>query len=295
MRHWIKLFENADEFSTKGHADIRVRPNDPRFSDNPLVSEPAMLDEFDAPDLTFDRHSEQGMSELDRLHDAFTRGGITDQEIAQGTIELTPEKLQAVAAAFGTSPDRIKLMINSLVEQLRQEGQDDIAESYRCFMEDTAEAPEDGSDTAPLNQDGERADYFSAEDDALGNVTVRSAETGQHREFHGSTATTINNRLSAAGHDQRAKQDVLRPLMELSDEDQPTSYRDEIMSGRGTYNFPWKVQGRSGLGTMAYGIKDGKPDLTLISVRDQEGNDVQLKSAMRRAVMAQAKAYIPNV
>ena len=279
MRKYISLLENADEFSTKGHADIKVRANDPRFADNPLCADPEQLDEFDGS-------SPAGQSSLDRLHKAFQDGGISDQEIKQG-IQLTDQGLQKVAAAFGTGPDEIKLLIASLTQHLRDDESDDVEESYDRFVN------EDGEDDSAGHPFANAADdHLSAEDDYLGDVTVRASQSGKEKFFQGSQATAIKDRLKAAGNNDAKKQDVLRPLVE---DDESEDYAEEIAHDAGSsYNFVWRLHGKTGLGTMQYGVRDGKPWLHLISVRDQDGEEIDADDAMRHALLIQARQFIPD-
>lgn len=121
-----KLRPFNNEFSDKGRADTKVRPNDPRFGDNPMedVSEDAEL----TPDS----------SQIEVLHQMLTRAGISDQQI-RGGVTLTDAGKAKVAGQLGIGPDDVDAYINSLVQDLRDKDADDeeqeLSEQYRRFVE----------------------------------------------------------------------------------------------------------------------------------------------------------------
>lgn len=263
------LREGSDEYSTKGHAGMKVKANDPRFADN-AMADASELDEFDATGGTSE-------ATLDRLHQMFIAGKISDQEIKQG-IELTDAALHRAAAALGVGPKEVKMLLASLTQHLRDAAEEteesNLAESYRQFME--------ASDTGPFESS---ADDLSAEGDYLGNLTVRAANSGKSRFYQGSQAAHIKNQLDSAAPDEQ--QAILRPLVE-------DGYAAEIANDAGSYNFPWKLADRSGFGTALYNTAGGKPDLHLISVREMNGDDVQMDVNMHKQLLDQARAFIPD-
>src|SRR4051812_1030825 len=131
MKTFMRIVEQADfdhaehdpselhtfdkqEFSTPGKADLKVRPNDPRFGDNPMKD--ARVDEF-AGDTT-----------IDRLHQMLSNIPITDQQI-KGGVSLTAAGKAKVAARLGIGPDDVDMYINSLVQRLNDqenESQEDV-------------------------------------------------------------------------------------------------------------------------------------------------------------------------
>ena len=276
MRTLINLLhENADDYSTKGHSGMKVRRNDPRFSDNPMDT-PEELDEFESN--TF-----ESRSMLDRLHDMFHDGEISDQEIEQG-VQLTNGGLHKAAAALGTGPRQVKMLIATLTQHLRDANNeaDDMSlqERYYRFVEG------DGIDSVKDRPGNARdPDHLSAEADYLGGLTVRSAKKGDEKFYQGSQAADISKKLAAAKNDA-TRQQILRPLAE--------DFSDEIGSDSGSYNFPWKLHGRTGFGTMLYGVINGKPTMHLISVRDTAGDEVDLDTPMRHELLVQARAFIPD-
>ena len=103
---------DKQEFSDRGRGDIKVRPNDPRFSDNPMASGKELLDEY-----------ETGQSEVDSLHQMLNKAGISDQQI-RGDIQLARSGKMKVAARLGIGPDDVDTYLHTLVQQLRDEDSD---------------------------------------------------------------------------------------------------------------------------------------------------------------------------
>jgi hypothetical protein len=277
----LALIENADEFSTKGHAG-KIRQNDPRFSDNPMRT-PEAAEELDELDDT----SMRGLRQMDRLHSIFKDAGISDQEIQQG-IQLSDAGIHKIAGAMGSSPGEVKLLIASLTQHLRDEQDDEdnrsLQEQYFRFIE----AEGDDSREHPFQEKADK-DHLSAEQDYLGDITVRSAKRGKERFFQGSDAANITKKLATLPDDNE-RQDVLRTLVTEDD----VGFEDEINREGGSYNFPWKLDGQTGFGTMRYGMVGGKPSMRLISVRTADGDDLDLTSQMRHALLMQARAFIPD-
>jgi hypothetical protein len=276
----LALIENADEYSTKGHA-MNVRRNDPRFGDNPMSTpeEPEELDEFNDSSV-------QGMGQMDRLWDIFRDANISDQEIKQG-IQLSQAGLHKVAGALGIGPDEVGLLIASLTQHVRDQQDDEdeqsLQEQYLRFVE----SEEDDSRETPF-PDAADKDYLSAEQDYLGDVTVRSARKGKERFFQGSDAANITNKLKTIPDDEQ-RQKVLGTLIDEDD-----NFSSRAKGEGGSYNFPWKLEGRSGFGTMQYGLAGGKPSMRLISVRNAEGEDVDLTPELRHDLLVQGRRFIPD-
>jgi hypothetical protein len=106
---------DKQEFSDRGRADLKIRPNDPRFADNPMYDE--QLDEF-----------LDTASDIDRLHDMLAHAGITDQQI-KGGIELSHSGMQKVAARFGIEPDEVSMYLNTLTQALKNEDETTLVNS----------------------------------------------------------------------------------------------------------------------------------------------------------------------
>jgi hypothetical protein len=289
MRQFINvLSETVDEYSLKGHADQKIKPNAPRFADNPMQDDP---DDDDAVEIVLDEYSIMGrLAKVDRLHDLLADAGISDQEIKQG-VKLTDVGLHKVAAALGVGPDDIRLFIQTLTQQLRDADKDemesDLGEAYRQFMDEDEMLYDDDSEFAPGER---RGDHLSAETDYLGDVTVRSAQTGKSKFYQGSAAAGITKALQGA--DDEEKQAVLAPLMEKD-----VGYADEIASSNsGTYNFPWTFRTQHGFATAQFSSgTDGEPKLKLLSVRDSGGDEMPPDRQMHAALLVQAREFIAQV
>jgi hypothetical protein len=127
---------NGETFTDHGRGDLRIRPNDARFGDNPLAGpgEGASLDEFADDEIT---------PQLDQLHQALMRAGLTDLEIRQG-IDLSHAGKAKVAARLGLGTEEVDTLINSLTEKLRDEdasSTDALLSDYYTGMSEGEDAP----------------------------------------------------------------------------------------------------------------------------------------------------------
>jgi hypothetical protein len=277
MKNFINIIREAyDEFSIKGHADIKIRRNDPRFADNPLSydDEVTELDEFDSTGIG-------GMGMLDRLHDLLQQAGVGDPEIKLG-VQLSDTGMHKVAARLGIGPQEVTMLLAALTDKSRDEEGGSVAESYRRFIDDQ-ETP----DTAHPFHEAAEDDHYSAETDYLGDVTVRSAKKGKEKFYQGSQAAEITAKLK--GVDDTEKDKLLEPLVEA---DTPGSFQNEINTDSGTYNFPWKLDGHTGFGTALYSTAGDQPQLKLISIRDGSGDDVKINARVHHELLAQARGFI---
>ena len=298
---------DKQEFSDRGRADTKVRPNDPRFADNPMADKPTnderLLDEF------------AGGTQIDRLHDILNKIGISDQQI-RGGVPLSQGGKMKLAGRLGVGPEDIDMYMNSLEQQLRDEDAnslENLTEQYynavNVIDEDDAESEaEHGtakSDREALDdlhdQEVEREagqpkrpfdeDRYSYEPDALGSVTVRDATSGKSTFVQGAQAS----RLLAALKRQKGNADaILAPLAETLDEtptDGGDSFWGEIKADTGTYNFQWEINGQHGTGTAMFQAK-GKPKMQLVDVRDMHGNEIEADPVMQHQLQQQASAFI---
>ncbi len=161
MRDLIKLVEQADadnmygnvnphtfgkqdgqEFTDRGRADTYSRSNNPRFADNSMTDkDPDKLDEFmgaypgagitPAPD------------QLDKIHNALTRAGMTDQEIRQ-SVTLTDNGKRKLAGALGVSVEEIETLISSLTQKMRDEDNeqtDTLIDDYYSTLGEGEDVP----------------------------------------------------------------------------------------------------------------------------------------------------------
>lgn len=207
---------------------------------------------------------------LDHLNSVLNEAGIEDHEIIGG-FELTHLGYQRLALRMGVDLDTLQLMINVLMEKLRKEKH--MHETYSQLLD-------------------EEDENFSYEKDWLGNVTVRNNETGDEVFLRGSEAAEMLTALKSGLADE---QEILSQYMEsdtitesddLEDED---SYEDELETTRGTYNFPWKTKMAHGTGTASY---SGKDNIKIISIRDEDGNEIKATPELEAELKLQAVAFI---
>lgn len=307
------------EFSDRGRADLKVRANDPRFADNAMQDDSQLLDEFAGED-----------SKIDRLHTMLSRAGISDQQI-RGGVSLTQAGLNKVAGKLAIGPSEVKAYINSLVQRLRNADENSLEtlkEQYYNAVNVIDEDDDDdgmdeaGQSTSPFDQSGQSTgqpasntsrpassqstgtgtpapqpasqpggqERYSYEPDALGSVTVRDAATGRSKFVQGAQATDLLTRLGAQGANRQA---IIAPLVEKALPDTKGGFASEISAKAGTYNFQWRLGARNGLGTVMFDAEDG-PQMTLVDVRDNEGNEIDVNPAMHRALMQQARTFLGN-
>jgi hypothetical protein len=281
---------DKQEFSDRGRADTKVRANDPRFADNPMDDE--RLDEFAEDDAT-----------LDRLHQMLSNLGVTDQQIVAGPLKLTHDGYRKAAARLGVSPDNVKVYLNTLTQNLRDAEDEDeenqlllgsmgmsgLAEQYYNAVNAIDEEDEDTEAGQP-NPPFAQPDRFSYEPDALGSLTVRDATTGRSKFVQGAEASGLLNRLKAPGANRAA---ILAPIVEKALPDSKPDFWPEIRADAGTYNFMWKLGTQHGSGTVMFHAGHG-PNLELVDVRDDDGNEMDVDGAMHRELLDQARDFLGN-
>ena len=206
---------------------------------------------------------------LDHLNSVLNKAGIEDHEIIGG-IELTHVGYQRLALRMGVDLKSLQFMINCLMEKLRKE--EHMHEAYSQL----------------LDEDDEN---FSYEKDWLGNVTIRNNETGDEVFLRGSEATEMLKTLKSGVADE---QEILSQYMEShtiteSDDSEDDSYEDELETTRGTYNFPWKTKTAHGTGTASY---SGNDNIKIISIRDEEGDEIKTTPDLEAELKMQAIAFI---
>lgn len=310
MRGYIRIVEQADAddmygeidpvtfgrrdgqaFSDRGRADLKIRPNDPRFADNPMAGpgQGASLEEFAVDETT---------PQLDQLHQALTKAGLSDLEIRQG-VELTHTGMEKIAGRLGRSPKEVEMLINTLVQNLRDaDGSetDALLSDYYGGMSEGSDAPiwsKRHRDRDSFKQGTMIESRFSIEPDALGNITIRDAETGRERFIQGSEASALRAKLGdGAQNDQ-----ILAPLMEAEmNAETDSGFDDEIEADSGSYNFPWSTETANGTGTVLYKLKDASPSFKMISVRSMTGDEIldTLTASEYKEVLEQAKNFIQD-
>jgi hypothetical protein len=206
---------------------------------------------------------------LDRLNTILTKAGIDDHEIIGG-VEFSHVGYQKLAAQMGTNLSGIQTMINALMTKLRDE-QHHMSETYGVMV----------------NEDNER---YSMEDDFLGNVTIRDSQTGDETYLEGSMAAELLHALTQGAD----KQETLAHYVDIKSDHineaaEDGTYEDEIDGSKGTYNFPWKSSKGHGTATAEY---SGKNKINVISIRDQNGDEVAKTPDLDAELLRQAIAFI---
>lgn len=293
MRYLIKLVENADadnmygdatlkikpfsrkanqDFGDKGRADLSVKMNNPRFSDNSMS-----IDEY--ADTSFDVNDENDAADMDKIHQMLTQAGITDQEIIQG-ITISQNGKNKIAGQLGISPSEVDLLIATLEQKLSDTDATDtdaLIDDYYRGMYEGVNSP--WKLKYSFKKISERLSY---EKDSMGNVTVRDSKTGREKFIRGSKAIELLN-----------KNDNINEELEDGDTVISNRYRKEIESNSGTYNFPWIYDGEHGLATASFGGDATEPYLEVVSVRNYDGDEIDFSNpAMREDILEQAKEYI---
>lgn len=201
---------------------------------------------------------------LVRLQAFLNSKGFDDEEIRRG-IEFKPEGYAKIAKRMGVSDNEARGLVNSLIAMVRDENK--VAEAYTSMMEDDAR--------------------FGFEKDGLGNITIHDAKTGQAVFLRGTKAGEV---LAAIQSGQPEQQVLARYAGgELTEDATDDSYEDEVATDRGTYNFPWKTEAGHGTATAEY---SGKGNIRIISVRDEEGGEIDADEGMLGELVRQAVNFI---
>lgn len=322
MRQYIKLVEQADaddmygdssrltsigrqngqEFSDRGRADINSKTNNPRFADNSMTDEPEKVNEFATDPL-----------QLDQLQRELNRVGVDDVTIRQG-MDLSHNGKQKMAAQLGVSIEKVDMLMAELKQNLEDKDArttDNIIDDYySTISEDITETDKKLAETlkkefahkrsSALKGDKKRpfdkgamTERFSAERDYAGNVTVRDSKTGNEKFIQGAEATALLSKLDHGANPN----ELLAPLLEFVDDvknhEHASTFAKEISASAGTYNFQWDYEGERGFATVFYRTDTDEPNLSLESVRDMNGDEVDdIEPDMHDALLQQAQDYI---
>ncbi len=306
-QHRFGRQDGGQEFGDRGRADTYSRANNPRYADNSMTGdnpdkETSIVNEFSGD------HEAAGIepppaSQLDIIHQILTRTGLSDTEIKQGVL-LTDGGKRKLAANIGVSPEEIDLLLASLIQKLRTDDDtstDALIDDYYSGMSEGKNAPivtRLKGKKLPFNQGVIAEGRFSYEPDALGNVTIRDKDTGKSKYIQGTEATNLLTQLDNGANQEKLiapflKEDVAN--IESNDSDDG-EYMSEIESFSGTYNFPWKYNGQHGFATVQYHTDNDDPELKLESVRDENGDEIDIDDDedMHDALIAQATEFIGN-
>lgn len=262
------------EFVNKGKADLKQKMNNPRYGDNSM--EDATLEEEDQIDLENDITPIM----IDRMHQLLNNADVRDDEIISG-IDLTSTGIAKAAKILDIDAAQIPLLIAAVSTKLADKS-DRMDEDYKNIIE--------------------AENRFGYEDDTLGNVTINDIKTGRHIYLQGTDATTLLNSLRTDPDNSQKILAHYAVLMELNEDEEDLEdntdypFKSEITAKNGTYNFPWKYQGRRGFATATYSGKNDSPVIKVISVRDSDGEEIMnADKAMKLSIDDQAKKMILKV
>ncbi len=250
---------SIDSFDFKGRGDLKTRPVPGHYADNPM---------YDASRLT--ETDDEDASALDRLHAMLSAADVGDDEIAGGA-RLTPDGARKVAAKLGIAAREVDLLLASLAQRVRKDREGDIQAAYEAAM-----------DARPAR--------YAAEEDYLGNVTVRDARTGANQFLRGSRAADLLRRA-----DGQEGQRALASVFKASEPTAPADAGWDIQTGPVTYNFSWERDGEHGTATakFALGGSDGKARIQIVQARDHQGRRVPLDdAALLVHLEAEAREFI---
>lgn len=170
---------------------------------------------------------------VDRLRHYLATKGLDDAQVENGA-GLSPAGLRGAATVLGVAPHDMGLLMQALVQRIRDE-----RKRYDVMVEDYL-------------SDGAGRPRFTTEPDALGNVTVRDAETGKSVFLSGTKATALANRLKGSSPEQQQAilatfattmeaEDKFRPRAMTSDDEDEEHERPHAVALRQT-GF-WGKQG----------------------------------------------------
>ena len=207
---------------------------------------------------------------LAKLNAMLNKAGFDDAEIARG-LRLKRTGMQKLAVRLGVSEQQASEMLNQLITKLRDD-EERVAESYRAIVE------------------GSRYGY---ERDRLGNVTVRDSHSGKEIFLRGAPAAELLKAVKLGDEQSILAGYLVETVNEDVEEDD--TYADEIKTDRGSYNFPWVYERQQGTGTAEYSGRGDTFKINLVSVRDQEGNEIDAEGPMRSSLTNQAFKFIGQV
>lgn len=296
-----KLPENADfdhGFDDPTHLrTYKIRPHD--FKSKPQGKVRPTGNYADNAMYDDSKINESEDSALERLHGLLANASVSDDEIING-ITLTEKGKQKVAAALGIAGSEVELMINSLSTKMRKERE--------------------------LTETAER---FSAEDDYLGNVTIRDKKTGSERFVRGSNGTELLTKLKKADseEDQRIlkkavsedkdwiahvrdrhanerdtynrdnppKSTFRKMIDRITGKDRLKKVPEKTLGGMGTFNFSWTYNGKSGTGTAQFYSMGQRTRVEVQSTRDRMGREYNPDPETANAIQRQAYETISGM
>lgn len=264
---------NAHDF--RSHVDMPIRMTG-NYGDN-AMSGRSISEEIDE-------------SHVNELHSQLHKAGVTDDMIKRGA-GLTKRGFEKMAALLGLSSEDVNGLLVTLRKKL-------TAQTGATLLGET------------------KSPRYTWEHDGIGSVTIRDGKTGEEHFFGGSAGFSILTKIEGlipgspdeqvflASHiDQLVESRDRGDGIEYEPEDQwhidatrqrENGFMDEIKSNVGSFNFPWKLEGKHGTGTARFKGSGKEMNVEVVNIRDENGEeirDVDLKSKLKK----QAIDFIPDV
>jgi hypothetical protein len=198
-----------------------------------------------------------------------------DREISRG-IELGRQGYQKLARVLtkkfgkGFSIADATDAVHAVIGRLRDD--DDIMESYQSMFED---------------------DRYGYEPDALNNVTIRDTVTGRKEFLRGSEAEELLSAIkSGIGNEQEIIAGYFAHNIHEDENQEDTSFDDEINSKVGIYNFPWTIGNRHGTASADYSGSKSPDGMKIRQVRDENGEQLEVGPKIDAEIRRQAIEFI---
>jgi len=129
---------------------------------------------------------------------------------------------------------------------------------------------------------------FTYEDDTLGGITVRDAETGKEKYLNVQQAASLLKLLNSP---TATEQETLEKAMLESFESASRELSaDDLGTSKSIFNFPWKLNESAGFAAAQYSGFGQNFTMKIVSVVDHDGN--ALDNIDTKALTAQARNFI---
>ena len=285
----------SKEFTSKGKADVGRTPW--KNASVVQLKNVGVLDE--------NEHS----AALDTLQKMLNDADCDDDEIKAG-IRLSDAGMQTVAARLGVSPKEIPMLINSLQGKLSDEAErldvPTISEARFSYEKDflknvTVRDSKSGKEV--FLQGSKAVELLNKLKDAPDDQVVLR-QYGSLMESDDQLAKLTQRIVAlqrkAKFKDREDHEEVVAALKKTRDEKkkllkaiaEDDNFDNEINVDSGSYNMPWKVGQQHGNMTVMFGLEDNKPVLDVQSVRDSEGDEMDVPDDMHEELMHQARTFI---
>lgn len=215
---------------------------------------------------------------VQQLHELLNSANVRNEEI-KGGIRLGETGYEKISRKLGVDRaevDRLLLLLARKIESDEERGIIDEAAAVR----------------------------FAYEADYLHNVTIRDGRSGEENYFGGSEAVAILDALDGLDVASRQAQEILGTWMHhkvpskalhealFAESAARATLAREIRNDIGSFNFPWKIGGKSGTATAAYTGDKDQFRLKVIDARDRNGDEVELDEKTLSLLRSQALDFI---